>query len=101
VRDNANAGVMITASHNPREYNGLKIVAGDGTEFSRKGEAEVEQIYYAGEFHAAQWNETGSFSSDQTNPSDIHGWDHLKSGCRYHPYYRFDCCSGSGLRSRM
>ncbi|MBA1341151.1 MAG: Phosphoglucomutase/phosphomannomutase [ANME-2 cluster archaeon] len=68
VRDNANAGVMITASHNPREYNGLKIVAGDGTEFSRKGEAEVEQIYYAGEFHAAQWNETGNFSSDRTIP---------------------------------
>ena len=66
VRDNADAGVMITASHNPREYNGLKIVAGDGTEFSRQGEAEVEQIYYAGEFHAAQWNETGSFSRDQT-----------------------------------
>jgi len=66
VRDKADAGVMITASHNPREYNGLKIVAGDGTEFSRKGEAEVEQIYYAGEFHTAQWNETGSFSSDKT-----------------------------------
>lgn len=66
VRDKADAGVMITASHNPREYNGLKIVAGDGTEFSRQGEAEVEQIYYAGEFHTAQWNETGSFSSDQT-----------------------------------
>jgi len=68
VRDNADAGIMITASHNPREYNGLKIVAGDGTEFSRKGEAEVEQIYYAGEFHAAQWNETGGFSIDQTIP---------------------------------
>jgi phosphomannomutase/phosphoglucomutase len=66
VRDNADAGVMITASHNPREYNGLKIVAGDGTEFSRQGEAEVEQIYHAGEFHAAKWNETGSFSSDRT-----------------------------------
>ena len=31
VRDNADAGIVITASHNPREYNGLKLIAGDGT----------------------------------------------------------------------
>jgi phosphomannomutase/phosphoglucomutase len=66
VRDRADAGIMITASHNPREYNGLKIVAGDGTEFSRQGEADVETIYHSGEFHIAQWNETGNFYRDST-----------------------------------
>ncbi|HUV83033.1 MAG TPA: phosphoglucosamine mutase [archaeon] len=66
IRDNADAGVMITASHNPKEYNGLKIVAGDGTEFSREGEAEVEKILLSGNFHAAKWNETGGFSRDST-----------------------------------
>ncbi len=66
VRSHANAGVMITASHNPREYNGLKIVAGDGTEFSRSGEAEVEDIYFSQQFHAAEWDQTGSFSRDST-----------------------------------
>lgn len=64
VRSQADAGVMITASHNPREYNGLKIIAGDGTEFSRSGEAEVEDIYFSQQFHAAEWENTGSFSRD-------------------------------------
>ncbi|MDF1556634.1 MAG: phosphoglucosamine mutase [ANME-2 cluster archaeon] len=66
VRSYADAGVMITASHNPREYNGLKIIAGDGTEFSRSGEAEVETIYFSEQFHAAEWDQTGSFSRDST-----------------------------------
>ena len=61
VRDRADAGIMITASHNPKEYNGLKIIAKDGTEFSRQGEADVEVLYFAHEFQAAPWNETGRF----------------------------------------
>lgn len=66
VRDRTDAGIMITASHNPREYNGLKIIAGDGTEFSRQGEAEVENIYHSREFHAAPWIGTGGLSTDPT-----------------------------------
>ena len=59
VRDHANAGIMITASHNPREDNGIKLIADDGTEFSRDGEREVEKIYYSKEFAAASWDRTG------------------------------------------
>lgn len=66
VRQKADAGIMITASHNPREYNGLKIIAGDGTEFSREGEAEVEQIYFSGEFNSGRWDSTGGYYSDGT-----------------------------------
>ena len=35
VRDYADAGIIITASHNPREYNGIKFISGDGSEFPR------------------------------------------------------------------
>ncbi len=38
VRDTFAAGAMITASHNPPEYNGVKIIERDGTEM---GDAEV------------------------------------------------------------
>jgi phosphomannomutase/phosphoglucomutase len=38
VRNHADAGIVVTASHNPRQYNGIKFIAGDGTEFSRDGE---------------------------------------------------------------
>lgn len=38
-------GIMITASHNPPEYNGVKPIANDGVELSRKDESVVEQIF--------------------------------------------------------
>ncbi|RZB33489.1 MAG: phosphomannomutase / phosphoglucomutase, partial [Desulfobacteraceae bacterium Eth-SRB1] len=64
VRDHADAGIMITASHNPREYNGLKLIAGDGTEFSREDEAKVEELYYGKEFYFADWSMTGNLRYD-------------------------------------
>ena len=36
---------MITASHNPPEYNGVKPIANDGVELSREDELVVEQIF--------------------------------------------------------
>jgi phosphoglucosamine mutase len=35
-------GVMITASHNPPEYNGIKIFNADGSSFDSKQQAELE-----------------------------------------------------------
>ena len=39
-------GIMITASHNPPQYNGVKPVASDGVEISREDETKIEQIYF-------------------------------------------------------
>ncbi|KGK99238.1 phosphoglucomutase [Methanococcoides methylutens] len=64
VRDHADAGIGVTASHNPREYNGIKLVAGDGSEFSREGEKVVEKIYMSKEFSTANWDKTGNFHID-------------------------------------
>jgi phosphomannomutase / phosphoglucomutase len=64
VRDHADAGIVITASHNPREYNGIKFIAGDGSEFSRDGEKDIEKIYYSGKYAIASWEKTGSFRID-------------------------------------
>ena len=41
-------GLMITASHNPPEFNGLKVMASDGVEVSREQETEIEDIYFKG-----------------------------------------------------
>jgi len=38
-------GIMITASHNPPQYNGIKPCAKDGVEISREDELIVEDIY--------------------------------------------------------
>ncbi len=38
-------GIMITASHNPPQYNGIKPAAYDGVEISRDDELIIEDIY--------------------------------------------------------
>jgi phosphomannomutase/phosphoglucomutase len=43
-------GIMITASHNPPEYNGIKPAASDGVEISREDELVVEDVYYSKKF---------------------------------------------------
>ena len=52
-------GMMITASHNPPQYNGIKVVAGDGVEISRDRENTIES-YYDSECqpHADAWGTT-------------------------------------------
>ncbi|AKB34817.1 Phosphomannomutase [Methanosarcina siciliae C2J] len=64
VRDYADAGIVITASHNPREYNGIKFIAGDGSEFPRDGERDIEKIYFSGKFSTVSWEKTGNFRID-------------------------------------
>jgi len=73
VRDYADAGIVITASHNPREYNGLKLIAGDGTEFSSEAELDVEDVYFHGEPKLADWRETGELSNFDIIPAYIEG----------------------------
>src|SRR5712692_4011101 len=42
----AAGGVMITASHNPPEYNGFKIIDSDGIEIPRLKEERVERLVH-------------------------------------------------------
>ncbi|HHV51669.1 MAG TPA: phosphoglucosamine mutase [Clostridiales bacterium] len=44
----ADAGVMISASHNPCEYNGIKIFNGEGYKLSDELENEIESIVLDG-----------------------------------------------------
>jgi phosphomannomutase/phosphoglucomutase len=66
VRDYADAGIIITASHNPREYNGIKFISEDGSEFPRDGEKNIEKIYYSGKYGIVSWEKTGRFRVDPT-----------------------------------
>ncbi len=52
-------GVMVTASHNPPEFNGIKVIAGDGVEISREGEDKIEESYFSGGPGLVQWNQIG------------------------------------------
>jgi phosphomannomutase/phosphoglucomutase len=52
-------GVLITASHNPPEYNGIKVIWSDGIETSHEQEEEIERIYFDGKFKFAPWDNLG------------------------------------------
>ncbi|MCX8208780.1 MAG: phosphoglucosamine mutase [Sulfolobales archaeon] len=50
-------GVMVTASHNPPEYSGIKVVMADGIEAPRDVEEEIEEIYRELRFRRVSWRE--------------------------------------------
>jgi phosphomannomutase / phosphoglucomutase len=56
-------GIMITASHNPPEYNGIKPCADDGVEISREDEIRVEEIFYNRQF--SKIDQTNKTFADQ------------------------------------
>jgi len=58
--------VVVTASHNPREFNGLKAIDARGMEMSREDEETIEAIYFENRFHAAAWADVGSGRTDDT-----------------------------------
>jgi phosphomannomutase/phosphoglucomutase len=53
-------GLMITASHNPPEFNGVKVMASDGVEIPRSVEDEIERIYFSGGPKLAEWDHVGT-----------------------------------------
>ncbi len=54
------SGVMITASHNPPQFNGIKCIDSDGTELSSKNEVELESYYYERKAKPVSWEECGT-----------------------------------------
>jgi phosphomannomutase/phosphoglucomutase len=52
-------GVIITASHNPPEYNGIKVIWSDGIEVSHKQELEIEKVFFTDKIRLAEWNAIG------------------------------------------
>jgi phosphomannomutase/phosphoglucomutase len=49
----SSAGVMITASHNPPEYNGFKVVDSDGIEIPRSKEEKMELLIHRDRWRAS------------------------------------------------
>nr|MDO8115787.1 phosphoglucosamine mutase [Candidatus Sigynarchaeota archaeon] len=58
-------GLIITASHNPPEFNGIKVVDSDGIEIPPEKEREIERIYNAWKPGMAlcPWNAAGILSN--------------------------------------
>src|SRR5437867_8490135 len=56
--------IVVTASHNPREFNGLKAIDSRGMEMRREDEEAIESIFFESRFHVAPWSEVGSIRAD-------------------------------------
>ncbi|AJY75317.1 phosphoglucosamine mutase [Paenibacillus beijingensis] len=75
----ADAGVMISASHNPVEDNGIKFFGGDGFKLSDETELEIERLMDAehDELPRPEGGEIGTVSTDEAAKRRY--LDHLKT----------------------
>lgn len=53
-------GAMITASHNPPEYNGIKLLNPDGSAFGAKQRQRIEDMISDESLPSAPWTEMGN-----------------------------------------
>ena len=56
----AAGGIMITASHNPSPWNGLKMFGPDGSVLSAEKGAVVRGLYESGQFPRGKWDAIGT-----------------------------------------
>jgi phosphoglucosamine mutase len=60
------AGIMVTASHNPPEYTGVKFWSHNSMGFTQGGEGELEKIYDSKQFKVAGWDELGKVTLNES-----------------------------------
>jgi phosphoglucosamine mutase len=58
----ADVGFMLTASHNPPQYNGIKIFDGDSLSFTDESQSAVEKIIAESSFVMPDWQGIGEAS---------------------------------------
>ncbi|MBN2110527.1 MAG: phosphoglucosamine mutase [Methanosarcinaceae archaeon] len=88
-------GVMITASHNPAEYTGIKLWNPDGMAFDSKQQEEIESIIDNGDFVAVKWDKVGSITSCYNAVRD-HTDMILRNAGRSSMRVVLDCGCGAG-----
>jgi phosphomannomutase len=68
----ARGGLAITASHNPPEYNALKLFNAQGLFFNHYERSELLDIYHQSDFRQAQNDEMLRLSSEYEAPARMH-----------------------------
>ena len=58
-------GIMVTASHNPPEFNGIKLFNADSLGYSMAQEERIENIYFSNKFRASNWRGVGTLTVAQ------------------------------------
>lgn len=68
VKEGYDAGIMVTSSHNPPEYNGLKFILPNGNEISEADEKKFEKIYRSRKFRKVEWKKIGKYKEHSVIP---------------------------------
>jgi phosphomannomutase len=69
---NAAGGVQITASHNPAEWNGLKLFGDNGQVLSADVGRTVQHLFESGAVRQVAWNDLGSIRPYR-QAAEVHG----------------------------
>jgi phosphomannomutase len=68
----ARGGIALTASHNPPEYNALKLFNAQGLFFNNYERSELLDLYHQSDFRQATNAEIRRVASDRDTPSRLH-----------------------------
>ena len=92
----ADAGVMLTASHNPSPYNGIKLWNRNGMAYTSKQESEIEEIYANRDYISVTWDRVGKLSVNEEIKGryidDLVAMVDIRKGLKV----VIDCASGAG-----
>ncbi len=92
----ADAGIMLTASHNPSQYNGIKLWNKNGMAYTSEQERKIEEIYANKSYVSVSWDKVGKLSVNEEIKGryidDLVGMVDIKKGLKV----VVDCASGAG-----
>ena len=92
----ADAGIMLTASHNPSQYNGIKLWNKNGMAYTSSQERKIEEIYANKDYISVTWDNVGKLSVNEEIKGqyidDLVDMVDIKKGLKV----VIDCASGAG-----
>lgn len=87
---------MLTASHNPSQYNGIKLWNKNGMAYTSRQESEIEEIYENKSYKSVAWDKIGKLSYNEEIKGqyidDLVDLVNIKPGLKV----VIDCASGAG-----
>lgn len=100
-KTNSDAGIMITASHNPSQYNGMKLWNKNGMAYTQSQEEAIEDIYNQNNYIQKTWSEVGQVNTieevkDQYIEDLLNQVDIKKKNDNTSLKVVIDCASGAG-----
>ena len=92
----ADAGIMLTASHNPSQYNGIKLWNKNGMAYTQAQERKIEEIYANRDYISVSWENVGKLSFNEEIKGqyidDLVDMVDIRKGLKV----VVDCASGAG-----